>query len=793
MRQSVVPHVRTSILRALPIVGTALAALAATCTAVGAQAPAPAANPSLIGLVAQNRQDSRMLVEADTLLYDLDTENIAAIGNVVIYYGSYTLTAERVDVDRRTKRVTAVGGVELTDPNGTTVRSDSLNLTDDLSEGVLEALTIVTEQRTAFTASRATRSEGDVTTFEDGEYLPCVDCDGVPGRKPVWTIKAQRIIHRQGERTITFRKATFEFLGVPIAWVPSFSTFDPTVRRKSGFLFARPSYDGKRGVGLQAPYFWALKPNMDVTLAPGAFSRQGGYFDAEFRHRTMTGAYTIRGAGLRQSSPEEFAGTSGDRRYRGAFMTNGEFAINEHWTWGWDLTVATDRSFLDDYDLPGGGGESVTNDIYLEGVDGRNRFESHAYGFFITQEDDTDADALAQDTGLQSKQPIVHPVIDHQVFLDQPLAGGEVSISTNFTALTRNSDDLFEYDADGDGVFGESGETRLQGQAGTYERASVNALWRRRFVDSLGQVFTPFAYFRGDVYFSAPSNASGLDDEFNGRAMPAVGLEYSYPVLVTSSIGSQVIEPVAQLIVRPNEMEVGSAPNEDAQSLVFDATSLFDYDKFSGYDRVEGGTRLNVGFRYSAQFVNGTSLSATVGQSFQLAGRNSFDTATEYQTGFYSGLEDSVSDYVASVGLDTDLGLLVNARGRFDHEDLSVNRLEAQVVGLSGPLTAALTYAYFREQPEIGIEDDRSELQAAASVRLSDRWRMFGSTRFDIENENFVRNAIGFAYDDEAFSMSLSYAEDKARQTGESIDRRVYLRLGFRTLGDITGSADVLR
>ena len=40
-------------------------------------------------------------------------------------------------------------------------------------------------------------------------------------------------------------------------------------------------------------------------------------------------------------------------------------------------------------------------------------------------------------------------------------------------------------------------------------------------------------------------------------------------------------------------------PNEDAQSFVFDATTLFERDKFSGYDRIEGGTRANVGFRYS--------------------------------------------------------------------------------------------------------------------------------------------------------------------------------------------------
>ena len=65
------------------------------------------------------------------------------------------------------------------------------------------------------------------------------------------------------------------------------------------------------------------------------------------------------------------------------------------------------------------------------------------------------------------------------------------------------------------------------------------------------------------------------------------------------------IEPIAQIFARPDEEYAGGLPNEDAQSFVFDATSLFDRDKFSGFDRVEGGTRANVGLRYTGSFDNG--------------------------------------------------------------------------------------------------------------------------------------------------------------------------------------------
>ena len=106
--------------------------------------------------------------------------------------------------------------------------------------------------------------------------------------------------------------------------------------------------------------------------------------------------------------------------------------------------------------------------------------------------------------------------------------------------------------------------------------------------------------------------------------MPVAGLEYHYPLIDVEPWGTQTIEPIAQLILRPNETDIGKFPNEDAQSLVFDDTNLFSVDKFSGWDRVEGGGRLNAGLQYTAQFNRAGSVNALFGQSYQLFGLNSF-------------------------------------------------------------------------------------------------------------------------------------------------------------------------
>src|SRR5690606_29177468 len=123
---------------------------------------------------------------------------------------------------------------------------------------------------------------------------------------------------------------------------------------------------------------------------------------------------------------------------------------------------------------------------------------------------------------------------------------------------------------------------------------------------------------------------------------------------------THVIEPVAQIFVRPDEPFAGrfGVPNEDAQSFVFDASNLFERDKWSGYDRIEGGTRANLGIRYSGTFASGWTADALVGQSYHIAGLNSFATPDLVHAGAESGLETDVSDFVAMVGVSSPDGAI---------------------------------------------------------------------------------------------------------------------------------------
>ena len=210
----------------------------------------------------------------------------------------------------------------------------------------------------------------------------------------------------------------------------------------------------------------------------------------------------------------------------------------------------------------------------------------------------------------------------------------------------------------------------MRGIEGDDGHVTAEAEWKKSIVTPGGMVMSPLLAMRGDAAYANMTFQLGRGDRGPGgdarrgnrhhvggyyRYMTTAGLEWRWPVLFTSINSSHVIEPMAQVFARPDEQHIGGLgiPNEDAQSFVFDASSLFERDKFSGFDRMEGGTRVNIGLRYSGVYSNGFTTNAILGQSYQVGGENSFAAPDLVNVGAYSGLETPTSDYVGLFGLTT--------------------------------------------------------------------------------------------------------------------------------------------
>src|SRR3954465_14688768 len=107
-----------------------------------------------------------------------------------------------------------------------------MGLSDDYRDGFVDSLRVDTEDATRMAATRADRTTGNYPVCETALRPAAAPCKDAPKKPPLWQVKGARIIHDQTDKMLYFENAQLEFFGVPMAYLPYFSTPDPTVKRK---------------------------------------------------------------------------------------------------------------------------------------------------------------------------------------------------------------------------------------------------------------------------------------------------------------------------------------------------------------------------------------------------------------------------------------------------------------------------------------------------------------------------------------------------------------------------------
>jgi LPS-assembly protein len=774
-------------------------------------------------------ENAKMLVEANELVYNTVKNTVSAEGNVRIYYKGRTLEADRVVYDRNTGRIYAEGHVKLTERDGTVIHAEQLDLTDDFKNGFIESLRVETPPhkyvspppamypfsaigaeglftgtyKSYFSAPRAERIEGVTTVFDRGTYTACEPCKDNPDKPPLWRVRAKRIIHNNDEKMIYYEDADLEFLNIPVAYTPFLSSPDPSVTRKSGLLSPYLADHSYLGYGFGIPIFWALAPSYDLTFTPVYYTEQGFFGSAEWRQKLENGTYYILATGINEQNPGVFPVApydSGSQALRGSLESKGLFNITDQWKFGWEFTLLSDKWYLNDYHVPSQTLTSnyyseTTSDVYLTGQSGRAYFDLRGYSFEGLSSHD-----------FQPQQPIAHPVLDYNRTFDIDPSksfgiGGQAEIDFNLTSLSASS---ASFQSVGQPVYDSAyglynvctnyvpgqvtGTCLLRGVGGDYTRATGQASWERQYIDPIGEVFTPFAFarvngewldlnttnsytFASTVGSSTYYNASQLNfTGYNqppvfGELMPGAGLDYRYPFLVKTGFGSGVLEPIVQIVARPNQ-QIGSQSlvNLDAQSLVFDTSNLFDWSKYSGYDRFETGTRLNYGGQFTMNFNGGAYANIMAGQSYQLAGTNSYATPDAANVGLSSGLDTRLSDYVSSLTIAPNPLLSFLAKARFDVSSFEPRRIDVSTNLNFGALIGSIQFADYQAQPVIGYYVRREGLSLSAIYKISQNYFAQGNITFDMSRQYYPEYLIGYTYPGPfvpaAFGVGAGYQDD---------------------------------
>ncbi len=837
----------------LAALGAAALAWAVLCLSPAMVAAAAPATP----VPATAKPPDKLVIDSDELIYDKDKNTVTAQGSVQLFYQGRLLQADRVVYNRVTKRVYAEGHAKMTDEHGDIVYGTRFDLSQDFRDGFIDSVQALTSDKTRFTSPHGERMNGDVTVLEKGSYTACEPCKDHPERPPFWQVRATKIVENQTTHTVYYEGAQMLVWGFPVFYMPYFSSPDSTVNKQTGVLAPQFVSGGYLGTGISIPYFINLAPNYDLTLIPTYLSKQGLLGEVDWRHRLTNGQYSITMTGIDEQQPNVFPifpYGAGDQRMRGSVETKGNFFLNQDWQFGWDATWLSDKFFANDYKLQGIDFsnyyfQDIVSSIYLRGQADHSFFDLSAYHFQGT---------TANDDNLTLPQAL--PVFDYNRVFMLPAdrtngIGGEATVDVNITNITQSNtafqstglqtfDNAYHLYNVCETAVGNKyvntyypGACLLRSIAGDYTRASGQISWQRSYIDPIGEVWKPFVFARLDgqqttlnetgaiTYASALGTSTVANSSqaafFSGgsqgafaRGMAGLGLEWRYPFVLTNSWGSQTITPIAQFIARPSEVMPRIQPNEDAQSLVFDDTNLFAWNKFSGYDRIEGGTRFNYGAQYVANFANGGHANVVAGKSIQVAGQNSYTLFDMANTGMDSGLNKRFSNFVAGEMIQpTSAPISFLSKQQFDSSTFQLDRFDAIARATLGGFTSSLDYAVYAAQPALGWEYPREGLTGSASYKFLDRWTVDGSLVVDMSRHYYdipgedtpifypIGYSLGLGYKDECTTLTLRYSSSTSAPAAVPVyangpltylpairSQTLMFQLVLRTLGDLRGN-----
>jgi len=195
-----------------------------------------------------------MRLQCDKLVYNEETDDVEAIGNVVYDQEGLRVNGHRAVYNLRTRQGTIWDASGFTDrtPDGVTVY---------------------------FEVARVERTGLDSFEIRNGRITSCEE------PVPTWSFTAKHIGLNLNKR-VSVRWPALRIKNIPLFWLP-YATVPIAKRvRTSGFLTPSVGSSNVRGRSVTIPYYQTLGPSADVLPRVEVFTQRGIGVGADFRART---------------------------------------------------------------------------------------------------------------------------------------------------------------------------------------------------------------------------------------------------------------------------------------------------------------------------------------------------------------------------------------------------------------------------------------------------------------------------------------------------------------------------
>jgi LPS-assembly protein len=749
--------------------------------------PAPAASnsgktlrPGELPANDPQQSDKRVVLNADRVSYDSDLDTATARGHVQLTQGLQVLTADVVTYNQDTDQVTASGNVILRDSTGDIFFGDYMELRNDMKDGFIDQVKGILVGDTRVIGNTATRRDDRYVDISNGTYSPCTLCKDDPNQPPIWQLKARQVEHDSDEQQLYYYDATLEFGGVPVMYTPYFSSPDPTVKQRDGFLAPEGGSSSLLGYTARDYYYYGISPQEDVTAQAGYASLQGPFVGAEWRDRLDYGKFIFSGSvaeGTDQYGDTKNL-TTPDRTIRGHIFGLGIYDLDDNWRAGFNLARTSDDTYLREYGYSDQ--DLLDNRLYVEGFFDRNYAVANVY------------DAQDLRPGLiEGAQPLAAPYANYQAFGNQgETLGGRWDLNTGMMIITRPGGEnlgTLGLTAQGIPVTTQTEAQLPKNGDQNVERVSLSTGWQRTIIaDGISNEVDSHVFVDGygtNNHPNLPEDPVDIDTggDVAGRALPQFHDLASYPMISPTGNGHWLVQPMGSFSFAPNGLaENNKIPNEDSLDVELDTNNLFDANRFPGIDRIESGAHVAYGVKTGYYLDSGGYATLLFGQSRRLSGPNIFPTG--------SGLDTPASDYVAGVDIYPGKYVTVSYQTRLDHQTFGS---KLHQVNLSftpdpdkGETTIGANYLFLNSIPTINSGQNRNNLSPFISQKIGAYWVVTASITNEFGSMGRLQDVSTTAtYTDDCLIFQIQGSRDLTNSAGGLAGTSIFFRVGLKTLG----------
>lgn len=684
-----------------------------------------------------DKDNPEIYFSADEVENNQELSLVTATGHVEIIRDTYTVKADKVIYNQQEDTVTAIGNVVILEQDGNVVFTDRAELTEHMTKGEMQNIKMIMADKTRVAARTFRRGDKDKKIMTYAVYSPCDTCRG---EDPLWQIKARKVEHNAETKDVNYQNATVEIKGVPVFYTPFLSHPDPTVKRRSGFLFPRIMSNQYLGGAIQGQYFWSINDQQDILFNPIVSSDKGIVYGGAYNQYFTRGNISATGSYLRDPDSKE---------NRGNIFATGRYEINDYWVADADVNYASDNAYLKDLSLPKKDDTWLTTRASLQGFDNRNYSALEAYYYKI----------LSYDLRY-ANSPTVMPLFSYE----------NISDPSKYGAYNKNSFSMAS-------VYHEEGNSS--------QRATMINSWNLPYTSPYGEKYKLTASLKSDFYYIDEYNYTdgGYDHTYDGavaRIFPQVGMEWRLPFIRAAEESRQIIEPIIVAALAPNQSnKAEKIPNEDSQDVELNDTNILNLDRYSGYDRNDTGSRISYGFNWSSYGNILGRTSALLAQSYEFNKDESFAQADDQKGSF--------TDYVGRVYAAPNQYFDLNYRFKLDKDDYSVTYSE--LASSFGPkiLRMYVSYIFFPANQTSSIKNaDREELYTSLRASLTKNWGITLYNRQNLaENGGSLEMGAFLSYEDECTKVIFNIEKDNSNDPNYEGDFKFGINFYLKTLGGV--------